>query len=47
MILNMNGYGNPIILSSIPPQESWQWNREKIMKLTDEELMKLINHIAW
>jgi hypothetical protein len=47
MILSMNGYGWPIILTSIPEQHSWNWNREKIMNLNDEELIKLVNHIAW
>jgi hypothetical protein len=47
MILSMNGYGWPIILTTIPAQYSWNWNREKIMNLNDEELVKLVNHIAW
>lgn len=46
-LLQISGYGHPATLTTIPPQQYWKWDTEKISLLTEEELTNLIQLIAW
>lgn len=45
-LLQLNGYGKSFKLDN-SEDYGWEWNKEKIMELNEEELLRLINELTW